>query len=269
MSSDGRAPDNLGSELENRLAAGSTGRNVGPEEPEYDDEDDRMGRPKSSNGAESEVQQKKPRLQWDEDNLLSNALEKERNAYPKIDEPKTPYHALSGSEGGSSSGSAPQSPGSPAFISRDQLVGFTDLERSASRTSSDGHARSVQIAEDAGASSGGDSSPRSREEFEAKRKQHYRDEFPKFLEVDVEDEGDLDDEETPDVVAAREVSGATSGISPDDANRAEADGVDAGEGETGRDTAPASGGPASARDAAAFSAQRVANGLENPHHGTE
>jgi Protein phosphatase inhibitor 2 (IPP-2) len=169
MSTDGRAPGNFGSELENRLAAGSTVRNVAPEELEYVDDDDRMGRPTSANGAESEVQQKKPRLQWDEDNLLSNALEKERNPYPKIDEPKTPYHALSGSEGGSSSGSAPQSPGSPAFIPRDQLVGFADLERSASRTSSDGHPRSVQIAEDAGASSGGDSSPRSREEFKAKR----------------------------------------------------------------------------------------------------
>jgi hypothetical protein len=269
MSTDGRAPGNFGSELENRLAAGSTDRNVAPEELEYVDDDDRMGRPTSANGAESEVQQKKPRLQWDEDNLLSNALEKERNPYPKIDEPKTPYHALSGSEGGSSSGSAPQSPGSPAFIPRDQLVGFADLERSASRTSSDGHPRSVQIAEDAGASSGGDSSPRSREEFKAKRKQHYRDEFPKFLDVDVEDEDDLDDEETPDIVAAREVSGATSGVIPVDANRIDVDAVDAGEGETVRNNAPASGGSASASDAAASSAQRIANGLENPQHDTE
>lgn len=144
---------------------------------------------------------KKPRLHWDEQNLLSNALEKARNPYPKIDEPKTPFHVTSGSEGSCSSGSAPQSPGSPAFISRDHLVGFTDLEQRRNSSSSDIPHRSVQISEDTAASSGGESSPRSREEFETKRKMHYRHEYPHAPVPDVDDDEanmggdeDLDDE---------------------------------------------------------------------------
>jgi hypothetical protein len=197
-----------------------------------DEEDEETGPTSTASGTESRAKKKKPRLQWDEQNLLSNALEKERNAYPKIDEPKTPYHAMSGSEGGSSSGSAPQSPGSPGFLPRDQLVGFADLERSTSRTSSDGNARSVHISEDPGASSGGESSPRSREEFEAKRKQHYRDEFPKFVDFDEDDEAGLELGDAPDIVSAREVSGATTlsarnigDVTNDNINHVEADGV--------------------------------------------
>lgn len=133
---------------------------------------------------------KKPRLHWDEENLLSNALEKARNPYPKIDEPKTPYHAMSGSEGSCSSGSAPQSPGSPAFISRDQLVGFTDLEEKRNSGSSDSHHRTVHISEDASASSGGESSPRSREEFETKRKLHYKHEYPRAPLAEVNEDED-------------------------------------------------------------------------------
>lgn len=174
----------------------------------------------SGSGSGKSKHKKKPRLQWDEENLIHNALEMERNAYPKIDEPKTPFHASSGSEGGSvSSGSAPHSPGSPAFLSRDNLVGFSEVEQSArvgrpntgptlseGRGSSDGPARSVHISEDAGASSGGESSPRSREEFEMKRKNHYKKEHARFHMLD-EDDANIQndaDEVTPDIEAARE-----------------------------------------------------------------
>jgi Protein phosphatase inhibitor 2 (IPP-2) len=150
--------------------------------------------------------QKKPRLQWDEKNLISNALEKERNNYPRIDEPKTPFHATA-SEGGSvSSGSAP---GSPAFLSRDQLVGFSEAEvqragqqaRPVDDTPNSAPHRSVHIAEDASASSGGDSSPRSRVEFETKRKSHYKAEFRR-ASVDLDDHDDLDD--PIDAIVSRE-----------------------------------------------------------------
>jgi Protein phosphatase inhibitor 2 (IPP-2) len=131
--------------------------------------------------------QKKPRLQWDEQNLLSNALDKAKNNYPRIDEPKTPFHT--GSEGSVSSGSAP---GSPAFLSREQLVGFADLEhpQSSDDASLGASHRSVHIAEDASASSGGDSSPRSKVEFESKRKSHYKSEFPRGHPADLDDDSD-------------------------------------------------------------------------------
>lgn len=175
--------------------------------------------PGSGSGSGTSKQKKKPRLQWDEENLMHNALEMERSAYPKIDEPKTPFHASSGSEGGSvSSGSAPHSPGSPAFISRDNLVGFSEVEQTArvvrqnstpssadGRGSADGPSRSVHILEDTGASSGGESSPRSKEEFENKRKNHYKKEHPRFHVLDGDDvDGQNDaDEITPDIEADR------------------------------------------------------------------
>lgn len=127
---------------------------------------------------------KKSRLQWDEENLMSNAAEMER-AGPrmKIDEPKTPY--LASETGSSTSGSAHQSPpGSPAFIPGERLVGFTTLEQqhgAGVNVSSDGLSsagsgpRSVHISEDVFASSGG-SSPHSSEGFVARRKAHYRNE---------------------------------------------------------------------------------------------
>lgn len=128
----------------------------------------------------SDTSKKKSRLQWDEDNLISNAQEMER-AGPrmKIDEPKTPYVA---SEAGSStSGSAHQSPPeSPFFLPGDQLHGFGTLEDSMRGPSSDGASsassapRSVHI--DEGAFSSGGSSPRSKELFAARRKAHYRNE---------------------------------------------------------------------------------------------
>ncbi|PXF41412.1 hypothetical protein BWQ96_08910 [Gracilariopsis chorda] len=132
----------------------------------------------------SEAPKKKSRLHWDEQNLISNALEMERSGpRMKIDEPKTPFV---GSETGSStSGSVLQSPPeSPSFIPGERLVGFQSLENSmpknAPATSSDGASsagstgRSVHI-RDTTTFSGG-SSPRSREEFEARRKAHYRNE---------------------------------------------------------------------------------------------
>jgi Protein phosphatase inhibitor 2 (IPP-2) len=172
----------------------------------------------------SSKQKKKPRLQWDEENLIHNALEKDRNNYQKIDEPKTPFHTMSGSEGGSvSSGSAPHSPGSPAFLSRDNLVGFSEVERSAQRERNGGtpssadrgssDSRSVHIAEDA--SSDGESSPRSQREFESKRKLHYQKEHPRFHTPDPDDDDDdvADAEEvvTPDVIAARERANGANG----------------------------------------------------------
>lgn len=149
---------------------------------------------------------KKKSLQWDEDNLLSNAAEMER-AGPrmKIDEPKTPFV---GSETGSStSGSAHQSPPeSPHFIPGENLVGFQSLEqgirRSGTNTPSDTHSsagsagRSVHISDEI-ATSGG-SSPRSREEFAARRRAHYKNEARvrteewrrRVYEEEEEDDGD-------------------------------------------------------------------------------
>jgi Protein phosphatase inhibitor 2 (IPP-2) len=210
MSGKGRRPDAVTSDVRDCLLPDGAERESLTEALVDDEEDEVTDPTTTASGAEPRASKKKPRLQWDEQNLLSNALEKERNAYPKIDEPKTPYHAMSGSEGGSSSSSAPQSPGSPAFLPRDQLVGFADLERNSSRISSDGNSRSVHISEDPGASSGGESSPRSREEFEAKRKQHYRDEFHKFVDVDADDEDGVEGGDAPDIIAAQEVSGATA-----------------------------------------------------------
>lgn len=191
----------------------------------------------ASSGSSSK-QKKKPRLQWDEENLIHNALEKDRNNYDKIDEPKTPYHTLSGSEGGSSSGSAPHSPGSPAFLSRDNLVGFSEVEKNAAREKNGGTpssgdraspgGRSVHIAEDAGASSDGESSPRSQREFESKRKLHYQKEHPRFHTLDdvSADANVVEDEEevvTPDVIAARERAHGVNG-------HVISDGVTAGDG---------------------------------------
>lgn len=132
----------------------------------------------------SEAPKKKSRLHWDEENLLNNAAEMEK-AGPrmKIDEPKTPF---AGSETGSStSGSAHQSPPeSPSFIPGEHLVGFQTLEQGIGRgstntpsesASSVGSAgRSVQISDENIVSVG--SSPRSREEFNARRRAHYRNE---------------------------------------------------------------------------------------------
>jgi hypothetical protein len=196
MSDGDRGLEDVRADLADKQMTGASGDSEEPAQDEAIDGDEEGTEPvaTSANGVGSRNKKKKPRLHWDEQNLLSNALEKERNAYPKIDEPKTPYHTLSGSEGGSSSGSAPQSPGSPAFIARDHLVGFDNLVQVVSSGSSaDGQPRSVHIIEDPGASSGGDSSPRSREEFEAKRKQHYRAEYPKSLGIDFDEEDDEDD----------------------------------------------------------------------------
>lgn len=206
-------------------------------------------------GASSSKQKKKPRLQWDEENLIHNALEKDRNNYQRIDEPKTPFHTLSGSEGGSvSSGSAPHSPGSPAFMSRENLVGFSEVERdaeretaaggtpsSADRGSSDG--RSVHIVEDAGASSGGESSPRSQREFETKRKLHYQKEHARFHSLDHNGDAEaaVAEEEvvTPDVMAARERAdrangrrGGGDGDRDDDDREGGGDGGGAGNGDS-------------------------------------
>lgn len=155
-----------------------------------------------------DASKKTSRLQWDEENLMSNAAEMER-AGPrmKIDEPKTPF--TGGSENGSStSGSAHQSPPeSPSFIPREQLVGFVALEQrinpvagptpSSTGNASDGAssagsaARSVHISDDNVEASAG-SSPRSRELFAARRKAHYRNEARVKEWVDRQ-EGDIDD----------------------------------------------------------------------------
>lgn len=151
----------------------------------------------------SETSKKKSRLQWDEDNLISNAQEMER-AGPrmKIDEPKTPY--VQGSETGSStSGSArPSPPESPSFIPGERLVGFRSLEASmnAPGASSDGASstgsagRSVQIMEDVGYSSGS-SSPKSKEIFAVRRKAHYRNEFRPTKDFRMSENGDEDDDD--------------------------------------------------------------------------
>lgn len=156
----------------------------------------------------TEATKKKSRLQWDEDNLISNAQEMER-AGPrmKIDEPKTPY--VCSETGSSTSGSAHQSPPeSPYFLPTDQLHGFGTLEDSMRGgrdpgASSDGASsvgsagRTVHI-DDAAFSSGG-SSPKSRELFAARRKAHYRNEArlgKAFLMAHAldEDNQDADDE---------------------------------------------------------------------------
>lgn len=182
-------------------------------------------RPGSSQPTLDEGSKKKSRLQWDEENLMSNAIEMER-AGPrmKIDEPKTPFV---GSETGSStSGSAHQSPPeSPSFIPGEQLVGFQTLERNMRRggggTPSDGASsvgstgRNVQISDDL-AQSGG-SSPRSREEFAAKRKAHYHmearnrmEEWRKrvYDEEEGDDEGDGVEKEAAAAAAAIDEMGA-------------------------------------------------------------
>lgn len=142
--------------------------------------------PSSLTPSLEEGSKKKSRLQWDEENLISNAAEMERGGpRMKIDEPKTPF--APGSENGSStSGSAHQSPpGSPSFLARENLVGFSALEhpyrRSSIGNASDGASsvgsggRSVHISDDSiGASAG--SSPRSKELFAARRRAHYRNE---------------------------------------------------------------------------------------------
>lgn len=155
----------------------------------------------------TEATKKKSRLQWDEDNLISNAQEMER-AGPrmKIDEPKTPY--VCSETGSSTSGSAHQSPPeSPYFLPTDQLHGFGTLEDSMRggrdpAASSDGASsagsagRSVHI-DDAALSSGG-SSPKSKELFAARRKAHYRNEarlgkaviMAQALNVDIHDAND-------------------------------------------------------------------------------
>lgn len=159
---------------------------------------------------------KKPRLQWDEENLTSNALEMEKAApRMKIDEPKTPFVASS-ENGSSTSGSTPQSPGSPSFMPHDHLVGFKSLEddmkvrHNRAPTSSDGASsagstgqRSVHIADVPGMSSGG-SSPRAKEQFAAKRKLHYKNEARLGQSfVGIEDD-------TPDEQAARQEAEAKS-----------------------------------------------------------
>lgn len=130
----------------------------------------------------SETPKKKSRLQWDEQNLLSNALEMERTGpRMKIDEPKTPF--VLSETGSSTSGSAHQSPPeSPSFIPTEQLLGFQSLENhipvnsnpALSDDSTSTHTRAVHIKDDSVHSGG--SSPRSRQEFEARRKAHYRNE---------------------------------------------------------------------------------------------
>lgn len=152
----------------------------------------------SDSGALSETSKKKSRLQWDEDNLISNAQEMER-AGPrmKIDEPKTPYVA---SEAGSStSGSAHQSPPeSPFFMPGEELHGFGTLEDSMRGASSDGASsagsagRSVHI--DEGAFSSGGSSPRSKEIFAARRKAHYRNEARPSVDAQLGKEDETPDE---------------------------------------------------------------------------
>ncbi|CAN8075323.1 unnamed protein product [Agarophyton chilense] len=185
--------------------------------------------PRSPHSSLSEAPKKKSRLHWDEQNLISNALEMERSGpRMKIDEPKTPFV---GSETGSStSGSAHQSPPeSPSFIPGERLVGFQTLENSMPKSgpsaSPDGASsagstgRSVHIM-DGSAVSGG-SSPRSKEEFEARRRAHYRNEARVSLELwrsktakdDVEQESDESDcndivgTESPNGTARPELNG--------------------------------------------------------------
>lgn len=181
---------------------------------------------------QEEASKKTSRLQWDEENLTSNALEMER-AGPrmKIDEPKTPF--VQGSENGSStSGSAHQSPPeSPSFIPGERLVGFHSLEASMQRggtsggASSDGASsagsagRSVHIVDDAHSSGG--SSPRSKELFKAKRKAHYRNEAARFgksvlIAAQLDEEGDegvdADDEGAANGHVNGEMNGTTVGV---------------------------------------------------------
>ncbi|KAI0564852.1 Protein phosphatase inhibitor 2 (IPP-2) [Gracilaria domingensis] len=190
--------------------------------------------PRPSQPSLSEAPKKKSRLHWDEQNLISNALEMERNGpRMKIDEPKTPF--VASETGSSTSGSAHQSPPeSPSFIPGERLVGFQSLENSMPKNgplSSDGASsagstgRSVQI-KDGSVLSGG-SSPRSKEEFEARRKAHYRNEARVSLELwrnkmlkedeefDSEDSGDCNGTEDnkelrPNGVPAPKLNGGSS-----------------------------------------------------------
>eukprot|EP00172_Hildenbrandia_rubra_P001329 Plantae.Rhodophyta-Hildenbrandia_rubra.ctg1870.p2 GENE.Plantae.Rhodophyta-Hildenbrandia_rubra.ctg1870~~Plantae.Rhodophyta-Hildenbrandia_rubra.ctg1870.p2 ORF type:complete len:233 (-),score=44.77 Plantae.Rhodophyta-Hildenbrandia_rubra.ctg1870:1016-1714(-) len=166
--------------------------------------------------SEKSDRSRKQRLHWDEENLRSNELEIERNP-PKmrIDEPKTPYHASS-EAGSSTSGSAPQSPGSPTWIERDKLVGFGSAEKnfkakggassgSAGKGSANGSSgtKSVHIVEDPRHSRG------SSGEFERKRKLHYHNEFPRRpLRMDGDDSDDS-------IVNAAERLSCDSGIQVD------------------------------------------------------